>query len=149
MLLHRVEHLLRGGDVNRINAAGSAQCDRAGYQRHIRAHIACLLGDRIAHFSSGMIGEVAHGIKWLLCGAGGDEHMQSVQWQRFCGLVRTQQISYGSFDRSRLLHAPLANILAGKHTGSRLHNGPSEFTAGIEIALRHGILIHVHVHGRA
>lgn len=50
MLLHRVEHLLRGGDVNRINAAGSAQCDRAGYQRHIRAHIACLLGDRIAHF---------------------------------------------------------------------------------------------------
>ena len=93
--------------------------------------------------------EAVRYLKRLLCGTGGDEHMQSVQWQRFCGLVRTQQISYGSFDRSRLLHASFADILAGKHTGSRLHNGPSKFTAGIEIALRHGILIHVHVHGRA
>ncbi len=144
---HRVEHLLRGGDAHHIDPIRRVERSRAGDQRHPRAHVARLFGKGVSHLAGGMVRQIPDRIERLPRRSGGDQHMKAVQRQFVKRTACAQQARRRRFDHGRLLHAPLAGVAAGKHAGLRLDDRPTELPAGIEIALRHGVLVHVHIHG--
>ena len=123
--------------------------NRSGHQRHLRAHVPRPFGDGIAHLARRMIRQIAYRIERFLRRTGGDQYVASLQRQRIVRKIAVQQIRHGRFDASRLLHTSLADVATGKHAGFRLHDRPAKFPARLQIALRHGIGIHVHVHGGA
>ena len=156
---------------------GFGQVDRSADQCDGRAECCGLMGEAVAHFAGGMVGEEAYRIQWFLCRPGGDEHVQAVERQGNgrcgagacgdvgtcrgtgscfgfgvlvrCGVGCVHQLRHDSFDGGRFLHASLAGVAAGELARTGFHDRPAEFTAGVEVTLRDGVVEHVHVHRRA
>ena len=109
---------------------------------HIRTPEHGRVGDGIAHFAAGMVGEIAHRVERLLGGAGGDENPKALK------ILLTGENGLNSvIDVVRLGHFSLAHCAAGEMAGQRLHDDIAPLPQHGEILLGGGIFVHIGVHG--
>ena len=135
-------HILSGDNGDCAHERRILQRRGAGHQSHIRAPEHGRVGDGIAHFAAGMVGEIAHRIQGLLGGAGGDENPKALKI-----LLTGENGLDPVIDVVRLGHFSLTHCAAGQMAGQRLHDEIAPLPQHGEILLGGGIFVHIGVHG--
>ncbi len=142
-LLHRLEHLLRGAHVDARYAGGGGQRHRPADQRHRRARFLRGARHRVAHLSRARVGDDPHRVDRLLGRAGGhdDALTRELSWPK-------KKLLHVGEDVGRLGHAAHAHLAARLPARRRADDVHAVGAQGVRVALRSGVLPHLHVHGR-
>ena len=72
---HRLEHVLGGDHRYHVHEGRRSDGGRAGDQGDLSSPEHGHAGNGVAHLACGVVGEVAHWVKGLLGGSGGDQNM--------------------------------------------------------------------------
>ncbi len=135
-------HLRRCVHLDGLRAQRRSEAHRPRNQNHARAARQSRLGQRVAHFSAGTVGEVAHGVERLLGGPGGDERHFAFQV-----VARHGRALDGGGDGFGIGEPSRADHPASQVAALRLHNHVSALAQRRNIGLRGGVRPHVGVHG--
>ncbi len=137
-----LEHLLGRDDGHKFGIGRRHQVGGAGDQCHLRAAGRGCLGNGIAHFAGGAVGEIPHRVQRLPRGTGGHQNPETghVLFVGQCVQNRLQK-------HLRLRHLSFADDSTGQSALRRLHQLPAVVPQPQQIILRHRIFIHPRVHG--
>ena len=140
---HGFAHLPRRLDAHDAHALRHGQSAWRRHQHDIGAAALCLLRDGIAHAARRAVAKVAHGVERLDGAAGRHEYLLAREL-----LPLGEEGSELLYDGGWLRQAPLAADAAGEHAARWLDDVISPCGEVAQVALRHGILVHVRVHRR-
>lgn len=139
----RFAHLAGRLDAHEAHTNRCGQRRRCGDEYDLGTAVHGLLGDGIAHTAGRTVAKIAYRVQRLNCAASRHEHLFARQRPAF-----GKKVSQNTNDALRLRQASFARNTASQKAARRLDEMKAACRELAQVALGHGILVHVRIHRR-